>query len=408
LKILILTQYFPPETGAPQNRLHDLALKLQAKGAVVSVLTGFPNYPRYEVFPAYKGKWYGRENLDELEVHRSWIYVTKRKSIIYRLLNYFSFTFSAFWAGWWRLGKTDVIICESPPLFLGITAVLLKWIKGAQLVFNVSDLWPESAVKLGIIENKALIKVSTILEEWIYRRSDKVSGQTQGIVHNIQSRFPEKPVFWFRNGVDATDLEARMRQQSWRAAQGFGEEDVLFYFGGLIGYAQGLDCMIHAADRLKALPNVKFVVVGDGPDKERLLQLKQQLGVDNIYFFDGVPKSEIINIIQSIDVAIIPLKKIDLFLGAIPSKIFEIIYLKKPLLLGIEGEAKTLFIDEAKAGLAFEPENAEALAQQIQYLLAHRNLIAEFGANGHDYVNTHFNRVAIANEFWQFIQSSDS
>lgn len=403
MNILILTQYFPPETGAPQNRLYDLALKLEEKGAVVRILTAFPNYPRYEVFSGYRGKLYAREAMGPLDVHRSWIYVSKNKSIIFRLMNYFSFTLSAFFAGWWKVGKTDLIICESPPLFLGFTAVLLKWIKGARLVFNVSDLWPESAVKLGLINNKILIGLSTRLEEWIYRNSDKISGQTQGIVQDIQSRFPEKPVFWLKNGVDTAELQSRLTGYDWRAAHGFQQDDLLFYFGGLIGYAQGLDCILLAAARLKNNDQVKFIIVGDGPDKDRLLQLKSDLGADNVWFFDGVSKREIADVIQAMDVGIIPLKKIDLFLGAIPSKIFEILCLKKPLLLGIEGEAKDIFIRDGKAGLAFEPENAEALEAQIRYLLDHRSLIAQMGGNGSAFVEQHFNRAVIASDFWGFV-----
>ncbi len=403
MRILILTQYFPPETGAPQNRLYDLALKLEEKGAEVSILTAFPNYPKYEIFPGYAGKWYAREAMGPLEVHRSWIYVSKRKSMVFRLLNYFSFTLSSLLAGWWKVGKTDLIICESPPLFLGFTAVCLKRLKGAKLVFNVSDLWPESAVKLDLIKNKTLIRLSTKLEEWIYRNSDKISGQTQGIIHDIQSRFPAKPIFWLKNGVDTAELQARITGYDWRTAQGFEKSDLLFYFGGLIGYAQGLDCILHAAVRLKHHADVKFILVGDGPDKARLLALKAELNADNVYFFDGVSKKEIADVIAAMDVGIIPLKKIDLFLGAIPSKIFEILCLKKPLLLGIEGEAKDIFIRDAQAGLAFEPENGDALAEQIQYLLDHRPLIGEMGENGHNFVAEHFNRAVIARDFWAFI-----
>jgi len=271
------------------------------------------------------------------------------------------------------------------------------------LVFNVSDLWPESAVKLDIIKNKTLIRFSTALEEWIYRHADQVSGQTQGIVHDIQSRFPDKPIFWLKNGVDTAELQSRLTGYDWRAAQGFQKEDLLFYFGGLIGYAQGLDCILYAAAKLKNIPGVKFVIVGDGPDKDRLVQLKSDLGADNVWFFDGVSKREIADVIQAMDVGIIPLKKIDLFLGAIPSKIFEILCLKKPLLLGIEGEAKDIFIRDGKAGLAFEPENAEVLEAQIRYLLANRNLITELGENGSDFVEQHFNRAVIAGDFWAFV-----
>ncbi|MBV6429348.1 MAG: hypothetical protein KIPDCIKN_03899 [Haliscomenobacter sp.] len=403
MKILILTQYFPPETGAPQNRLHDLALKLQGRGARVSVLTAFPNYPQYEVFPGYRGSVFRKETMDGLQVYRSWIYVSRRKSILLRLFNYFSFTFSSLLVGLLKTGPTDLIICESPPLFLGFTAVLLKRWKSARLVFNVSDLWPESAVKLGIVRNRLLIGLSERLENWIYRHSDFITGQTQGIVDNIRQRFPGKRIFWLPNGVDVEELESRLTGEDWRTREGFRKEDLLLYFGGLLGYAQGLDCIIQAAAMVKDLPEVKFILIGEGPEKKRLVELKKALGATNVFFFKGVPKNQIADVIQSIDIGIIPLKKLELFLGAIPSKIFEILCLQKPILLGIEGEAKDLFIEQARAGLAFEPEDATALAAQVRYVHANRNQLPEWGSNGHAYVTAHFNRSAIADAFYAFI-----
>ena len=171
MKLLILTQYFPPEVGAPQSRLYEVALRLKKKGVDVTVLTAMPNYPQMVIHPAYKGKHYCKENLDGMTIHRSWIYIPKSKALIKRLLNYFSFVFSSLWWGLWKIEKQDILLVESPPLFLGITAYLLSRAKGAKLVFNVSDLWPESAEKLGLITNKPLLKMATRMEEFFYKKS---------------------------------------------------------------------------------------------------------------------------------------------------------------------------------------------------------------------------------------------
>lgn len=404
MTILLLTQYFPPETGAPQNRLYDLAQKLRQRGDKVIILTGFPNYPKYEVFKGYKGKRYMQEEIDGLPVHRSYIYVSKNKSILNRLLNYFSFTFSALLIGWWKVEKVDLIICESPPLFLGWTAVILKYLKKSQLIFNVSDLWPESAVRLGIVNNAFLIQISTWLEEWIYKKSDKISGQTQGILANIRQRFPNKPYFWLRNGVDYKELQSRLSGRNWRFENGFTNEDLLFYFGGLIGYAQGLDCVIKAGAKLKEYPEVKFIIVGEGPEKDRLIKLKEELDANNVHFIPGVPKSEVADVIASMDVGVVPLKKLDLFWGAIPSKIFEILCLGKPILLGIKGEAKEIFIDQAQAGIAFEPEDDVDLIKKIRQFLDNQSLIKILGENGKRFVVENFDRHAITSDFQKFLQ----
>ena len=202
MRILILTQYFPPEIGAPQNRLFELATRLQKNGVDISVLTAMPNYPQMEVYKNYKGKFFFKEQIANLDIYRSWIYVSKNRSIVSRLLNYFSFVFSSLFYGLFIKKKFDYVFCESPPLFLGITAFILTKFKRVKLIFNVSDLWPESAEKLGIIENKFFLKISTNLEEFLYKKSSFISGQTQGIVSNIKNRFPEKTVYWLPNGVD--------------------------------------------------------------------------------------------------------------------------------------------------------------------------------------------------------------
>ena len=403
LKLLILTQYFPPEVGAPQNRLYELAVRLQKKGADITVLTAMPNYPQMQIHEAYKGKFYKYEEMNGLHVHRSWIYVSKSKGIFKRLLNYFSFVKTSFWIGWFKLGKFDYILCESPPLFLGITAYLLKKLKRAKLIFNVSDLWPESAEKLGLVTNKFFLKSATRLEEFLYRKADLISGQTQGIVKNISERFPNKKVYWLPNGVDLNYYRAGVLESDWRIKNNFSTNDFILLYAGIIGYAQGLEVIIHAAQKLKEHAKIKFVLLGSGPEKEKLQKLKQELNAENVFFFDAVTKKEMPGIISSIDVAVIPLKRLDLFKGAIPSKIFETLAMKKPILLGVEGEAKELFIDEGKCGLTFIPEDANDLSIKILGLYNSPDLLEELGENGFKYVEQKFTRDKIANEFWNFI-----
>jgi len=406
LKILILTQYFPPEVGAPQNRLFELAVRLKQKGAEVTVLTAMPNYPQMEIHQQYKGKFYAFEKMNGLDVHRSWIYVSKSKGIFKRLLNYFSFVKTSFLVGWFKLGKFDYIVCESPPLFLGITAYLLKKMKGAKLVFNVSDLWPESAEKLGLVTNKFFLRSATKLEEFLYRKSDLISGQTQGICENISKRFPNKKIHWMPNGVDLSYYDSTSISSNWRKENGLKKSDFLFLYAGIIGHAQGLEVILKAAAQLKSTPQIKFILLGSGPEKEMLLALKNELKVENVLFFNAVTKIEMPFIIADIDVAVIPLKRLDLFKGAIPSKIFENLAMKKPILLGVEGEAKELFIDEGKCGLAFIPEDEADLKKKAIEFFENREQLSQFGENGYSYVKQKFTRDEIATKFYDFLISN--
>ncbi|MDR1725373.1 MAG: glycosyltransferase family 4 protein [Bacteroidales bacterium] len=409
MKLLILTQYYPPETGAPQVRLSELAQRLQQKGVYVSVLTAMPNYPQMIIHKQYKGKCFCKEQINKVNVYRSWIYVPQSKAMIKRLLNYFSFVLSSFWYGIFKIkGKYDILFVESPPLFLGITAYLLAKFKRAKLVFNVSDLWPESAERLGLITNRSLLKMATWLEEFCYKKSFLITGQTQGIVNNIKNRFPFKRVHWLKNGIDVGyyEKDEKFVKGLWRVENKFAEDDFILFYGGIIGYAQGLDVILYAAEKLKNYNNIKFVVLGSGPEKQRLVDMKNNLDLVNVYFFDAVEKKKMRQIIEDIDASIIPLKRLELFKGAIPSKIFESLALRKPVLLGVEGEAKELFIDNGDCGLAFEPENSENLCKQILYLYSNKEDAEKMGENGLKYVSQNFSLSKITEDFYMELQKN--
>lgn len=405
MKVLILTQYFPPETGAPQNRLHSLATYINEFGAEVSVLTAMPNYPKTHVYEGYEGLRYKKEQDGPLTIYRTWIYVSKSKSVVPRLLNYFSFVFTALWAGLFKVPKHQIIICESPPLFLGITALLLKWFRGSKLVFNVSDLWPESAEKLNIINNRLLLGVSYKLEALLYKKSNLVSGQTQGIITNIQERFPKVPTHLIRNGIDTKQFSQRGDGQAFRKKHGIDQNLFVVAYAGIIGHAQGLDIIIESAKRLQQNNNVLFMLVGDGPVKPALQELVKQYQLNNVRFIDSVPRKEMPDVIAACNCYVTPLRKNDLFLGAIPSKIFEPLYYGKPVLLGVDGEAKSLFVDEGKCALHFEPENVQALTHAVEQLISDPELYRTLGENGHRYVSTHFDRRKLAAQFWEKLQT---
>jgi len=406
IKLLILTQYFPPEVGAPQNRLFELAVHLKNRGMEITILTAMPNYPQMKVHEAYAEKVYCYEEMAQLKVHRAWIYTTTQRSILPRLLNYFSFVFTSFFVGLFKVSKQDYILCESPPLFLGLSAYFLKKAKNSKLIFNVSDLWPESAEKLGLVTNSLLLKLSKYLEEFLYRKSELITGQTKGIVNNIYTRFPNKKVTWIPNGVDLSYYNFANNNNDWRFQHNYSVDDYILIYAGVLGHAQGLEVILKAALHLQNYPDIKFIILGSGPEKDKLLKFKNDNGLANVSFLDVVSKSIMPHIISSTNAAIIPLKRLDLFKGAIPSKIFENLAMKKPILLGVEGDAKELFIQEGQAGLAFEPENENDLAQKILELYTNRQKGIEYGENGFRYVEQNFMRSQIADNLHDLIQSN--
>ena len=404
MKLLILTQYYPPEIGAPQNRLHELAIRLKAAGMEIDVLTALPNYPRMEIMNGYENRKNRYEEIDGIPVHRSWIYVTKSKGIFSRLLIYFSFVWSSYWKGR-KMKKYDYLLVESPPLFLGYSAMALSKKLNAKLIFNVSDLWPESAEKLGIITNKISLNLAYKLEAKCYKQAFLITGQTQGIVDNIRARFPNIKVYWLPNGVDVSFYNpSQIQPGNFRERNGFSQEEILFFYGGIIGHAQGLEVILNAANLLRDSSSIQFVIQGSGPEKETLIALKQTLNLTNVHFLGPVSKKEMPSILKSIDVALVPLKNLTLFKGAIPSKVFEALAMEVPLLLGVDGEARNHFIEKGKAGLFFQPENADELAKQALFLAENLVERLEMGKNARRYVTENFDREKIANDFMRQLE----
>lgn len=399
MKLVILTQYFPPEVGAPQNRLYELAIRLKNKGVDVTVVTAMPNYPAMEIHEDYKRKYFVKEEMNGLKIIRSYIYVSKSKSIVKRLFNYYSFVVSSFIASCFYVKEHNYIICESPPLFLGKTGWLVSLIHRSKFIFNVSDLWPESAEKLGLVSNKSVLKISTLLEEFLYKRSSFVTGQTQGIVNNIKSRFPNKDVYWLPNGVDVKLFQPN-KNNSWKLANGFNENDFVFLYAGIIGHAQGLEIILEAGKKLKENTSIKFALLGAGPEKPKLIQIKEESHLTNVFFFDAIGKQEMINVLNSVDATIIPLRKLELFLGAIPSKIFENLAMRVPVLLGVDGEARELFVNKGNCALYFEPENISELVTRIEEVYNNSDLRQRLSDNGVNYVTENFERNKIADKFY--------
>lgn len=400
MKLLVLSQYFPPEVGAPQNRLFELFLRVNQMGIEVTVLTAMPNYPQMEIYPAYSGKSYLCEKMNGLTVHRSAIYVSKKRDVLSRLRNYFSFVYSSARCASRLDHKYDLLFCESPPLFLGYSALYLARKKKAKLIFNVSDLWPESAEKLGVVNNRFLLNLAYRLEARLYRRAALVTGQTKGICANIHQRFPAVKTYWLPNGVDLDFFDpAKIQTGDWRRKQGFAEQDILVLYAGILGIAQGLDVVLKAAEMLKDQSNLKFVLLGNGPEKDALQDTKRRLNLNNVFFMDAVSKEQMPAVLKSVDLVLIPLRKLDLFKGAIPSKIFEALAMELPVLLAVDGEARHLFVDQGKCAVYIEPENASQMTEALRMLIQNKSFAKELGRNGRNYVNQTFNRDQIARSF---------
>ncbi|MBY0123489.1 glycosyltransferase family 4 protein [Bacillus sp. S/N-304-OC-R1] len=368
MRVIYLCQHFPPETGAPQIRVYEVSKELISRGHQVEVLTAFPHHPHGIIPEEYRGKFYMFEEWDGIPVHRSWIYPSPKGSFWKRLASYFSFTFSAFFSIM-KSKPTDVIICNSPPLFLGITGYLGAKMKRAKFVFNVADIWPESAVELGILKNKNFIRLAERLERFLYKKSWKIATATEGIKdYMIRKGKSESDVFLLPNGVNTDTFKPLPKDHELLEKIGIQGKKVFMYAGAL-GYAQGLDSVLEAALLLKdKLPDVHFLFVGDGQEREKLLSMKEELQLDNVTFYGSVPVSEMPRMFSIADYSVVSLRNIELFKGARPSKIFPAISSGVPVLYCGDGESAAI-LEEFQCGKIAPPENPEGIAAAIEELM---------------------------------------
>lgn len=400
MHVLFLTQYFPPEMGATQNRLFYLAKSLLTRGHKVTVLTALPNYPEGKIFDRYRGRVLMEEDIDGIRVLRVWCYATQSKAMFPRMLNYGSFMLASLLLGTSLVGRPHVMLVDSPPLFLGLSALPMKWILGAKFVFNVADLWPEAAVAMGVIKNSFVITAASALEGLIYRHSDLITGATRGIVENIRRRAPNRPVVLLTNGAEmsAIDVDRGDREALRLSLAGAGK--FLVGYAGLHGLAHRLETVLDAAARLAGNPDIVFLFFGDGPEKAALMKKSGQMGLKNVQFYPPQPKDKIAEIISSFDVALAPLRDLALFRGYLPSKMFEAMGLGIPVICSgpVPGEAQAI-IDESGGGIVTRAENSEEMAEAVLKLYRDPELRRQMGAAAKEYVSRFYNRATIAANF---------
>jgi len=316
------------------------------------------------------------------------------------MVNYLSFVASSLFFGTFLLKTSDFLIVESPPLFLGLAGLWLRWWKGSKLIFNVSDLWPESAIELGMVRRNGLAaRIACWLEAQCYVHAWLITGQSHGIVKNISERFCGRPVFHLSNGVDTTLFAPEYRTDAARALLGQAGEFVAVY-AGLHGHAQGLSQILQAARLLSSDSRIRFVLIGDGPEKARLKATADEMRLTNIRFLDPRPQSEIPAILAGADAILVPL--VGQITGAVPSKIYEAMASGRPLIVISKGEP-TGIVSKFGVGLSVEPNDTGGLVRALLTLCKDASLAQHFGKNGRNAAIQYFDRKVILERFTKFL-----
>jgi glycosyltransferase involved in cell wall biosynthesis len=402
MRVTILTQYYPPEIGAPQARLSELASALVRRGHTVTVLTAMPSYPLGKIHAGYGG-FVRRERRGGVQIIRTPVFPTQRADFLGRMANYFSFTCSAAVLGTFLLGPCDYLIVESPPLFLGLAGLWLSWRTRAAMVFNVSDLWPESPVRLGVLRAGSLgHRIATWIEGLCYRHANVVSGQTKTIVANIADRFPQCRTYHFSNGVNTRVFQPERRTAAARADLGAESSDAcVALYAGLHGLAQGLDQVLDAAATLRSDPRLRLVLVGDGPAKEKLVQRTREQNLSNVRFLAPLPSDQVPPLVASADIVLVPL--VTYIPGATPSKLYEAMASGRPVVLVASGEPAA-FVREHNAGIVVAPGDGPGLVEALRTLGGDAALRQQLGANGRRAAERLFDKLDIDNAFIEFLE----
>jgi glycosyltransferase involved in cell wall biosynthesis len=396
VRVLYLSQYFPPEVGATQTRAFEMARYLVSVGHQVTLLTEVPNHPSGIIPPEYRGKLYERTDMEGIDVIRVWVKASPHKTFRNRMLFYITFMIGAALAGLFLArGRYDAIYATSPPLFVGGAALALSYLRRIPLVFEVRDLWPESAVAMGELSNPRAVALAGKLEEMCYNRARSVVVVTDGIRRRLEERGFGGKVVLIPNGANTElfrpdeDVGAALRVELGM------EEKFLVLYAGIHGLAQGLETVLQAAQQLQGVPQIHFLFVGEGPRKAELVNLRNQLKLANVTMLAERPRSEMPAFLSAADIVLVPLRRLDLFRGALPSKMFDAWACGCPIILSIDGEARQV-LEQADAGIFVEPEDVGQMAQAIQQLQADPRRLLRYGRNGRRFVEAHYSRQVLA------------
>jgi len=408
VKILYVSQYFPPEMGAPAARVDELSRYWARDGHEVTVLTGFPNHPTGVVPPEYRKKFrrlVARDKTGGVKVIRTWLLPFPNRKTYERILNYSSFCFSAACTGIFT-ERPDVVIASSPQLLVGLSGWCVARRKGSRFVLEVRDLWPESLKAVGVGSEASLVyRALARIAGFLYRKADHIVVVTSAFKDHLVQHWrvaPEK-ISVVENGVEAELFSPRT--ESNLRMELCAEGKFVVSYVGTMGNAHGLQTVIEAAERLQSVaPQVLFLLVGEGAEKQQLVSMARSRGLTNLRLVDQQPRERIPAYICASDACLVLLKKSEIFKTVIPSKMLEFMACARPVILGVQGQAQQI-LENAQAGICIEPENSSALAQAVLRLADNEQLRETLGRNGRRHVLQNFSRRQSATAYIEVLSS---
>lgn len=399
MKILILSEHYWPEIGAASNRITYMARFLALKGHDVTVICPAPNYPEGKLYKGWRNRFFSRMKDGEVNIIRTWMVVNRGGSFFPRILHYVSFMTTAFFAAL-GCGKPDILVVTSPPLFIGISGVLLSRIWRVPFAFDVRDIWPESAVVVGMMRKGFFFGLAEKIEKLIYRTADHITVTAKGIQKNIVAKgIAESKISFVPNGAELDFFypiddggRARLKNEMWLT------NTFVVLYGGNIGMAQNPGVLVDCAKLLPDQSNIMFLVAGGGVQREVLENEAKEMGLKNIRFLGQIERNEMKRIYGVSDVGFILYKKSDLFANVLPAKLFDMWSAGLPIIINLAGEAAEL-IERSQSGMVAASEDPAALKNAILKMMRNPEQRKEMGKNGRMFAEQYFDREKIAEQF---------
>ncbi|WP_335965919.1 glycosyltransferase family 4 protein [Galbibacter sp. PAP.153] len=365
MKVLFLTDNFIPETNAPATRTYEHCKEWVQQGVDVTVITCVPNFPKGKVFDGYKNKLFQKEIIDGIKVIRVWTYVTANEGTVKRILDYISFMISSFLVGLFI--KTDIIVATSPQFFTAISGSWLAFWKRKRWIMEVRDIWPESIKAVGAMKDGYILKYFEYMERKMYKSAHKIVVVTDSFKkYIIESHgITEDKIGVIKNGIICDKFIPKEKDEELLEKLDLKNKYIIGYIG-THGMAHALDFILKAASKVTN-NKYHFLLIGDGAQKKNLMSLKKDLNLYNVTMLNNIDKSLVRDYLSILDIGLVNLKKSDTFKSVIPSKIFELCAMNKPILIGVEGEAKKI-VEDYKVGKGFIPENYESFESNLNYM----------------------------------------
>lgn len=406
MKILYVSQYYPPEIGAPAARVSELSAHWIKVGHDVSVLTGFPNHPTGVVHPSYRARFrrlFSREKVNGVDVVRTWLWPLPNRKPLERIANYSSFAISAFLRGLF-LRLPDVIIGTSPQLLVALSAWAVARIKRRPIVFEVRDIWPDAILASGVSRpNSMLAKVLTGVSRFLHNHSDLIVVVTPAFKRELVERWDADPdkIEVVQNGVE---LRLFDRNEPEEMDLGLEPGSFVVAYVGTLGLAHGLATVLDAASEMATTdPEIRFVLAGAGAESELLRARIDKGELANVRLLGELPRTEIPRLLRSTDVSLVLLKKAEIFEKVIPTKMLEFMAAARPIVLGVDGQARAI-LDAAGGGIHIEPQNTAALIEAIRRLRNDPELRVRLGGNGRRYAEQNLSRESTARLYIEILE----